>query len=79
MDEVETAGELADLNLAQAIRRVREAPAEASVEGYCLSCFETLTTGRWCDQSCRDDWQRVRDASRHPRNIKPAPTLDDET
>lgn len=72
VDEADIANDLMELNISQAIRRSQVASPDARAEGYCLFCFEDLPTGRWCDDACRDDWAKRRDASRHPRNIKPA-------
>lgn len=76
MDDVDVANELAELNLATAIRNAVTAAPEAVSAGYCLSCFEDLKLGRWCDPSCRDDWERERAARRAPRNIKLPPEDD---
>lgn len=26
--------------------------------GYCHYCHEPLTSGKFCDSGCRDDWER---------------------
>lgn len=76
MDDADRADEEIERNLANAIRNASTAPPDATAEGYCLFCFEELMSGRWCGAECRAGWQRVRDASRHPRNIKPPPDLE---
>lgn len=39
--------------------RTRAGTLEVQPTGYCLSCGETVATGRrFCDADCRDDWQK---------------------
>jgi hypothetical protein len=40
-------------------RKIIRPALEANPTGYCLNCDEPLTTvgTRWCDNSCRDDWE----------------------
>lgn len=53
------------------IEQVRQAAnkLDAIATGYCLLCEEeTLAPGqRWCDASCRDDWERMNSKSREVR------------
>lgn len=56
-DEADQAAQQEAAALPAALRRRRpEAPPAC---GACLYCGEALTGNRrWCDQDCRDDWQR---------------------
>ncbi len=56
-DEADQASDREEKDREEAISRRRpEAPPAC---GACLFCGEALTGNRrWCDQDCRDDWQR---------------------
>ncbi len=66
---------LEELNLAEALAAARKAGHGPALGNACLFCEEPLQGRRWCDEECRDFWQRDCDALRSPRTIK---VLDDE-
>lgn len=51
------ANEVAEIHRDLALQQRRpEGPQET---GVCLACEEPVATGRrWCDASCRDQWQK---------------------
>ena len=54
-DDRATEREEQDRALALKVRR----PEGPQATGFCLSCSEPVLAGlRWCDATCRDDWQR---------------------
>lgn len=62
MDELDRAQKEIMAATAQLISSAvgRTAPEVAST-GYCLYCEEPLPDGRrWCDASCRDEWEKER-------------------
>lgn len=61
-DEVDAANEVAALHLDIALRNYKQSPImEASVatpQGFCLHCGADIPhPRRWCNASCRDQWQ----------------------
>lgn len=57
VDDQATVVEERDRELALA-RRMPEGPLPI---GVCLNCEERVADGlRWCDATCRDDWERAR-------------------
>lgn len=61
-DVVDAANDLVDAIVRNRIATVDLKP-EAVATGMCLNgCGAELPAGRrWCDDLCRDDWQRARD------------------
>ncbi len=62
MDEcfLEQAQRLAEVQVESAMKRIREERSEAP-NGKCFNCGEKLPAfsgARWCDEFCRDDWQK---------------------
>ena len=58
MDEADQAQALIELEAERVRRAAANAKPEAQAIGYCLSCDARLKPGqRWCDASCRDQWQ----------------------
>lgn len=37
--------------------RRRAADVDISGTGECLNCGDPVKVGRWCNVSCRDDWE----------------------
>jgi hypothetical protein len=56
MDDLDRAQEVAAEILSENLKlRKPTGPVET---GYCLNCGEPLPAGRrWCDASCRDEWE----------------------
>jgi hypothetical protein len=51
---------LLKVDLINALNKKVDSP---TATGECLFCYEPLTDKRrWCDEFCRDDWQREQDA-----------------
>lgn len=68
MDEADLADVDIERTLAWSLRAVRSAPILAAT-GLCLSCEKDLEPPRrWCDASCRDQYERAAEAAR--RNIR---------
>lgn len=58
-DQVDSTNDNILLLTEAAAKRMGAAPPEAQATGVCLSCGEELGPDvRWCDASCRDDWER---------------------
>lgn len=65
-DNLDVASEREELErtLAQAIRK----PEGPLATGRCLFCDEIVDDGlRWCDNWCRDDWERAKAVRSRPR------------
>lgn len=46
--------------------RQKPVTKEAEETGYCLFCGEPVPLGhRWCDKSCRDQWEKERVRDNH--------------
>lgn len=46
--------------------RQKPVTKEAEETGYCLFCGEPVPPGyRWCDKSCRDQWEKERVRDNH--------------
>lgn len=57
-DEVDITTDREELNIANAIRAARQSKGPGAF-GKCHWCSEPLAgSARWCDENCRDDWQR---------------------
>ena len=64
-DTIDQACDREALDRERSIDAARRTVAGPVATGLCLSCDEPLTTGlRWCDASCRDDWQRTQRTTR---------------
>jgi len=47
----------------QSLINSRKNIKECQETGFCAFCSEPVDLGdRWCDENCRDDWQREEDA-----------------
>ena len=58
-DDVDIASDLEQLRRDAAIAAVVNKKPAAIANGLCQECGEQVATGvRWCDNFCRDDWQR---------------------
>jgi hypothetical protein len=59
-DIIDTANDTADLFLADSLtHRQTPAPIPKGI-GLCLECLTDLNTDRrWCDATCRDEWERA--------------------
>ncbi len=73
IDVLDQATQAAENLVADGLAHVRRAAERFALAptGFCLHCeaqVEDLTQ-RWCDQDCRDDWQREREAEQ--RNGRP--------
>ena len=62
-DDIDIANERAALRLKKQLE-VRK-PTGPAATGYCLNCDSPMESDiserRWCDQECRDDWQKRED------------------
>ena len=57
-DDIDRACDREQLDRERAIEAARQINYIAAT-GYCLECGEPVSDGkRWCDNFCRDDWQR---------------------
>lgn len=58
-DEFDRASELEELARISALNyHQKNLAPSVQATGYCLYCGEELDDGRrWCDASCRDDWE----------------------
>lgn len=60
-DELDNAQDLIETSLATALSMINTKP-EADYTGYCLNCGEATKAGqRFCDVTCRNDWQHRKD------------------
>lgn len=60
-DLIDQANEAAEIFNRSALSQRR--PEGPAVTGYCFNCDAMLAPGlRWCDASCRDDWEKQRRA-----------------
>ena len=58
-DDIDIASDREQLARDKAIKNIQNKPAAAKSCGVCLECGEALHGDkRWCDNHCRDDWQR---------------------
>lgn len=58
-DDVDIASDREQLARDKAIQNIQNKPLVAKSCGACLECGEKLKGDkRWCDNFCRDDWQR---------------------
>ena len=58
-DEVDIASDLEQIRREAAIAFVVNKKPAAVANGQCQESGEPLVDGaRWCDNNCRDDWQR---------------------
>lgn len=72
-NEADMADDFIEAFLADSLERQRTAVSNIpAARGTCLNCEETVAAGRrWCDQDCRDDWQRIEDARRRSLGLSP--------
>ncbi len=60
-DEIDIADEVAETILQAQIEQARKQEPSAIPTGFCLFCGEPVEDERrWCDSSCRDDWELER-------------------
>lgn len=58
-DEIDRAQDQEAMQREAAIASARNKSHTISATGKCLECNKPLPEGmRWCDNYCRDDWQR---------------------
>ncbi len=59
-DDLDLASDREQLARDKAIALVQSRPAAAVSTGSCLECGKPISEvgRRWCDNFCRDDWQR---------------------
>lgn len=58
-DDIDKANEYAEKAREMSVKNIQNKPLAVQAVGHCLSCAEPLAHGlRWCDNACRDDWQR---------------------
>lgn len=51
---------LKDIEMMDSLISKREVKPEAEATGRCLWCGRKVRKGRrWCDASCRDDWEKA--------------------
>ena len=59
-DNIDRANEITEQLQERQIKAARAKPPAAASTGYCLNCGEDLESPRrWCDSSCRDDWEKL--------------------
>ena len=69
-DEIDKANDHAEMMLAKQVEAARQIHKAIEETGKCLFCDEDLEKGkRWCDEGCRDDWQRLEDSKRRNKNV----------
>jgi RNA polymerase-binding transcription factor DksA len=58
-DDVDIASDREQVARDKAIKYIQNKPPAAVSTGYCLECGAPIANNkRWCDNYCRDDWQR---------------------
>ncbi len=55
-DWIDESQEFQELVRAEALAKRKKVPEKT---GLCLACDEPLNDGVFCDQSCRDDWEKM--------------------
>lgn len=77
-DEADIANERVELIISTALKVRR--PIGPVPNGRCYNCAEPVADGlRWCDNDCRDDWQKRKDIrTRQFADGIPKPILDDD-
>lgn len=71
-DEADRSDERIQMVVDSGVNAASKAPPEAGYLGYCLNCgpqVELPSPKRWCDQGCRDDWQKERDMAKRLSSI----------
>lgn len=59
-DNIDRANEITEQLQERQIKAARANTSVADATGYCLNCGEDLSDSRrWCDSSCRDDWEKL--------------------
>lgn len=59
-DEIDRASDVEQIQRDSAIYRARQAKTTIVSTGKCLHCDAELDDERrWCDEWCRDDWQKI--------------------
>lgn len=62
-DQIDRASAMEELRRRHAIEQRK--PEGPPANGYCFNCEARLRQGlRWCDVSCRDDWEKTARAQR---------------
>ena len=64
MDQIDQAQEIINESIKVAVANATAAPQEIPNIGACHNCREPLDSGLFCDEDCRDDWEKLR------RNIR---------
>lgn len=58
-DDIDKAQDQEQMTRDAILRAARDDKPHAECTGYCLQCGEPVEAPRrWCDNQCRDDWQR---------------------
>lgn len=58
-DIVDAGNEIAEVFLQASLKNAKAAPVQHGV-GMCLNCGAAVEGDRrWCDEECRDDWDRA--------------------
>jgi len=58
-DQFDQASDREMLDREIAVSQARKLKTHIEPTGHCLECGEPVSDGkRWCDNFCRDDWQR---------------------
>lgn len=58
-DDIDIASEREQIARDKQIQHIQNKPPAAKSCGVCLECGEAVQGDlRWCDNYCRDDWQR---------------------
>ncbi|MEQ9830602.1 hypothetical protein [Pectobacterium versatile] len=55
-DIIDAANDLTDLNIQHALAN---RPAPMQFTGKCKYCSETIEVGNFCDEYCREDYEKV--------------------
>lgn len=66
-DKADQASELTEYMQEKQIAAARAKGPVISFTGYCLNCGELTCESsgrRWCDASCRDDWEKLNSMGR---------------
>lgn len=60
-DHADDASQATELFLRAALTQAQQSrPTLPGVAGYCRNCDQQVAEGYFCDQDCRDDYQKLR-------------------
>ena len=57
-DLADDAAEVTEMNLKISMQNARSNSSQKKFTGFCRNCEDNIITGGFCDQDCRDDYQK---------------------